>query len=376
MEPSGSPPSPFSFGHHSRYSLINHDGSLNLTSYQFEQLDGYQKRLSGSPPPIATQPSRSEGGKIADRIMRKAMEPPAGGWPWSGSSQGVQPRRLMRKPRKQANNNSSGEKLARAETQPLLSVNLWTVAGGDGAPSSFDGEHDRSLSISTTHSAIHARVSDSGSSSVASRRASQHGAGLVRPPAFRRSSDNPSLASMQRASSSGRWPRLMHMAPESVVAFDTVYGSSIAALSMEQALTMVEGTARNSSSTHNYQQHQQQHGRRRRMHKRSTSALSAFELDDIMIRTAEMCHSVQTAIKMQNASGSGLGEWIASVVGKPQHEPPAVSPEPLLTSDQVVPETQGPPLNEPPHEFFSADCSPEVPQGPFVSPESSVVVQS
>ncbi|KAJ2850650.1 hypothetical protein J3B02_003644, partial [Coemansia erecta] len=69
----GSPPSPFSFSH-SRYSLINQDGSLNLASFQFDQLDIYQKQLSGSMGSLATQigslPQRSES-KITDCLSRR-----------------------------------------------------------------------------------------------------------------------------------------------------------------------------------------------------------------------------------------------------------------------------------------------------------------
>ncbi|KAJ2661185.1 hypothetical protein IW148_003452 [Coemansia sp. RSA 1199] len=341
-----SPPTPFSFGHHSRYSLINHDGSLNLTSFQFEQLDGYQKRLSGSPPPLSS--SRTEGRLLGDRFMRKAPAENGGGWLWS-ADEPTRQRRLMRKPRKQTND---------------------TVA----APS-LGSVHSRSVSVSTTHSVVHARASNShsrnshssnssNSNSVVSRRASQH-SGL--PDAFRRPSDNASIGSGMRVP--GRWPRLMHMAPESSVPFDSVYRSSIAALSMEQALTLVEGSARAISS-------KQQPGRRRRMHKRSTSALAAGELDDIMIQTAEMCHSVQTAIRMQHGSESGLARWISSVVGKPEPCGPELSacasesremdPEP-----SYLPNGPADTLGTDRGQFFSADCSPNV-HGPFVSSESSV----
>ncbi|KAJ2500016.1 hypothetical protein GGH96_003054 [Coemansia sp. RSA 1972] len=339
------PPTPFSFGHHSRYSLINHDGSLNLTSYQFEQLDGYQKRLSGSPPPL--QSSRTEG-RLGDRFMRKAPadNSVSGGWVWS-TDEPTRQRRLMRKPRKQTND---------------------TVAPSLGSV------HSRNISVSTTHSVVrasnshstngHSRNSHSSNSSnsnsnnsksnsVVSRRASQQ-SGL--PDAFRRPS-NTSVGSRKRAPA--QWPRLMHMAPSSSVPFDSVYRSSIAALSMEQALTLVEGSSRTVSS---------KPGRRRRMHKRSTSALAVNELDDIMIQTAEMCHSVQSAIRMQHESESGLARWIVSVVGKPQPEmaqesescEAGLEPRHLQSGPNNTGADRG--------QFFSADCSPV--HGPFTSSSS------
>ncbi|KAJ2141158.1 hypothetical protein IW142_005012 [Coemansia sp. RSA 564] len=346
------PPTPFSFGHHSRYSLINHDGSLNLTSFQFEQLDGYQKRLSGSPPPLTS--SRTEGRLLGDRFMRKApADNGAGGWQWSADEPARQSR-LMRKPRKQTS---------------------------DTHAPSFGSVHSRNVSVSTTHSVVHARASNSHSpnghsrnshssrsnssnssksNSVVSRRASQH-SGL--PDAFRRPS-NTSVGSGKRAPA--QWPRLMHMAPSSSVPFDSVYRSSIAALSMEQALTLVEGSARAVSS---------KPGRRRRMHKRSTSALAVNELDDIMIQTAEMCHSVQSAIRMQHESESGLARWIVSVVGKPQPEPcdPELLAQESESSHAVDPTPSylpnGPNDTADRGQFFSADCSPNV-RGPFASSSS------
>ncbi|KAJ2384304.1 hypothetical protein H4S02_004879, partial [Coemansia sp. RSA 2611] len=320
-EPScGSPPSPFSFGHHSRYSLINHDGSLNLASYQFDQLDGYQKRLSGS--------------QQAAQRRRPAADA-------SSSSESVPPqrqRRLMRKPRK----HTAGPALLQRESAQPLAVNLWTL--GNASQSSV---HDRSLSLSTTSSALNARISDTASlASFGSRRTSQQLAG------FRRPSDNASASSLQTASAP--WPRLMQMAPESVP-FDYVYGASAAAsLSMEQALTLVEGTAGAARATSSQ--------RHRRLHKRSNSALTAAELDDIMIRTAEMCHSVQTATKLQHAGESGLAQWIASVVGRPA-ESAAESGElaasdPML-SPQLEPPRAGAADYRPRPEFFSADCSPD-----------------
>ncbi|KAJ1743576.1 hypothetical protein LPJ68_000841 [Coemansia sp. RSA 1086] len=302
------PPSPFSFGHHSRYSLINHDGSLNLINYQFDQLDGYQKRLS--PPPV----QRSES-KLSDRFMRKAADAsrsPSGSWIWATET--AEPmqrqRRLMRKPRKQTASGIIG-------FEPLqpLSVNMWTTSDAQpsfGSANSNNGSiRDRSLSISTTHSALNTRISDS-ASSIAS---ASHRSHRVLQPTLsltdmqRRSSETPSLSSLHRTRS--RWPRLMQIAPESVP-FDSVYSGTIASISMEQALTFADSTASRSIDTTT--------SRHRRLHKRSASALTANELDDIMIRTVEMCHSVQAAIRTQTTGESGLSQWIASVVGKPQAE--------------------------------------------------------
>ncbi|KAJ2449877.1 hypothetical protein EV183_004642 [Coemansia sp. RSA 2336] len=303
FDPNTTPPSPFSFGHHSRYSLINHDGSLNLINYQFDQLDGYQKRLS--PPPV----QRSES-KLSDRFLRKTTDTsrsPSGNWIWATES--AEPmqrqRRLMRKPRKQTPSGMIG-------FEPLqpLSVNMWTttsdVQPSFGSVNSNNGSiRDRSLSISTTHSALNTRISDSASSiASASQRVLQPTLSLT--DMQRRSSETPSLSSLRRTHS--RWPRLMQIAPESVP-FDSVYSGTIASISMEQALTFVDSTASRSIDTT---------PRHRRLHKRSASALTVNELDDIMIRTVEMCHSVQAAIRTQADGESGLGQWIASVVGKPQ----------------------------------------------------------
>ncbi|KAJ2851578.1 hypothetical protein IWW36_001062 [Coemansia brasiliensis] len=311
-----SPPSPFSFGHHSRYSLINHDGSLNLINYQFDQLDGYQKRLSGSsPPPV----QRSES-KLSDRFMRKAADSSSrsysGGSNWLWATESAEPmqrqRRLMRKPRKQ-----TGSGMLGFEPMQPLSVNMWTTSETQpsfGSAGSNNGSiRNRSLSISTTHSALNTRISDSASSIASAGHRSQR---ILQPTLSltdmqRRSSETPSLSSLQRTRS--RWPRLMQIAPESVP-FDSVYTGTIASISMEQALTFADSTApQNIDAAMTSSRH-------RRLHKRSTSALTANELDDIMIRTVEMCHSVQAAIRTQANGESGLSQWIASVVGKPQTE--------------------------------------------------------
>ncbi|PIA15782.1 hypothetical protein COEREDRAFT_97914 [Coemansia reversa NRRL 1564] len=376
-----SPPNSFSFGH-SRYSLVNADGSLNLINFQFEHLDGYQKRLSATGSGAVSSPHSGEVG-LGGRLMRKNAE---GGRLWGsaevadGSVVDVngRQRRLTRKPRKQT---PLSPPRARTETvlpagllqlQPL-SVNLWTPTGEarrrPRASASLAGGHTRSPSASTTHSAIHsisaaARASEGsvGAWSSTSRRASQQMS--VYP-----------LSDARPGSVTTRWPRLMQMAPESVP-FDAIYQRSAAAMTLEQALTLVEcsslqsvpSTGSPSGSKHHH----------RRLHKRSASALTGFELDDIMIRTAETCHSVQTAIRVQQADESGLRNWIESVLDRQQQPMSDLAPRlsqsssfesptdvrPLVPDVSVTaacplsPREPASPADDRP-EFFSADCSPD-----------------
>ncbi|KAJ2608540.1 hypothetical protein H4S08_004413 [Coemansia sp. RSA 1365] len=376
-----SPPNSFSFGH-SRYSLVNADGSLNLINFQFEHLDGYQKRLSASGSGVVSPPHSSEVG-LGGRLMRKNAE---SGWIWGGAEaadgsvtdvNGRQ-RRLTRKPRKQT---PLSPPRARTETvlpagllqlQPL-SVNLWTPAGEarrrPRASASLAGGHTRSPSASTTHSAVHSisaapRASEGsvGAWSSASRRASQQ---MSLYP----------LSDTRSVSVATRWPRLMQMAPESVP-FDAIYQRSAAAMTLEQALTLVEGSSLQCAPSSGSPSSSKLH--HRRLHKRSASALTGFELDDIMIRTAETCHSVQTAIRVQQADESGLRNWIESVLDRQQQPLSDIAPRlsqsssfesptdvhPLVPDVSVTaacplsPREPASPVDDRP-EFFSADCSPD-----------------
>ncbi|KAJ2077133.1 hypothetical protein H4R24_005313, partial [Coemansia sp. RSA 988] len=374
------PPSHFSFGH-SRYSLINADGSLNLINFQFDQLDGYQKRLSATGSNVASPPHSSEAG-LGGRLLRKNAD---GGWFWGGAEDGFaadaggRQRRLTRKPRKQT---PLSPPRARTETvlpagllqlQPL-SVNLWTPNSDarrrPRASASITSSHTRSPSASTTHS-----------SAIAAPRASEGSVGAW-SSASRRPSQQMSvypLSDARPGSVATRWPRLMQMAPESVP-FDAIYQCSAAAMTLDQALTLVEGSSLRSPPSSNSQLASKLH--HRRLHKRSASALTGNELDDIMIRTAEICHSVQTAIRVQHANDSGLRGWIESVLGsqrQQEQEQPLCAPAPLLSqsssfespvedrlliSDVSVtaacplsPGDPASPVDDRP-EFFSADCSP------------------
>ncbi|KAJ2013765.1 hypothetical protein IWW57_006000 [Coemansia sp. S610] len=158
--------------------------------------------------------------------------------------------------------------------------------------------------------------------------------------------------------------RLLRPTP-GVNPFDQVYHSSIASMSLEQALTLIEGTtvgdsqsAAGSSSKH------------RRMHKRSASVLNENELDEIMIQTAEMCHSIQSAIKLQRASESGLGRWINGALGcVADSAPPAdsmVKEEECAYDSSSSIGDRGDAAEPAPHcstgEFVSADTSPVVAQ--------------
>ncbi|KAJ2474205.1 hypothetical protein GGI02_000250 [Coemansia sp. RSA 2322] len=314
-----SPPSPFSFGH-SRYSLINQDGSLNLISYEFDKLDGYQKRLSNSTSSLNGSGGGGSGGygeaKIAERMSRKHGGDASGFWGALASSDvlasvdlGSRHGKLVRKGRgKQAD--ASG-------------------ASDSGVPHSGRAAHGRNLSVSTTHSALSAggggggggggallprsSESSSGSGSAGSRQAprtqqqSQYQMSTPITLLYRQASEhNPVVDS-----------RLLRPTP-GINPFDQVYYSTIASMSLEQALTLVEGTTAGDATgagAHAASGASAASPRHRRLHKRSASVLNEAELDDIMIQTAEMCHSVQTAIKLQQASESGLGRWVSGALG-------------------------------------------------------------
>ncbi|KAJ2396128.1 hypothetical protein GGI05_001272, partial [Coemansia sp. RSA 2603] len=361
----GSPPSPFSFSH-SRFSLINQDGSLNLASIQFDQLDGYQKRLSGSMGSLSTTtnahssllPQRSES-KITDRLTRRVNNGgESGGWfrstlalsssenhrDRSTSPPPLVPTRSPRLPFASSvgdrletyitdNNVGRQSKLMRKVRKPSSfalstgsagSGELPAIMGTGGVPL---GVFNFSMSTDGQQARQQARMSESsysgGERSNSSRRPSQ----TLYPsfavhPVNRRPSDNTSIASqnsLYRPNNSSRThlfadkpaQRLMYLGD--ISPFDMVYRSSVGSMSLEQALTLVEGTTDPTST-----QQQTRMSRHRRLHKRSASALNPNELDDIMIQTAEMCHSIQTAIKMQRASESGLGKWIQAAFGEPQ----------------------------------------------------------
>ncbi|KAJ2233434.1 hypothetical protein IWW45_004175, partial [Coemansia sp. RSA 485] len=398
----GSPPSPFSFSH-SRYSLINQDGSLNLASFQFDQLDGYQKQLSGSMGSLGAQPGslpqRSES-KIADRLSRRYHDGVSGGmvaggssnasgWFWSSlvSSTDARERstssppaarsprlafglngnpgdrsdsfhagdhanrqtKLMRRVRKQqqqqqqqlnqsfafGSSSASGDFSSMVPPMANSSIGVFAYTGTNS-----DGNHHQQQRVSESNSSC------DGERGSGSRRPSNSLAptSMVMNPVHRRLSDNTSVDSQHSSSRQSHalfahnrlgginvgsdcstymksglhqekrpLQRLMSLNSfNGESPFDLVYRNSMASMSLEQALTLVEGTTDIENGLQKSNQHVSRH---RRLHKRSASALNANELDDIMIQTAEMCHSIQTAIRMQRSSESGLGGWIYSVFG-------------------------------------------------------------
>ncbi|KAJ2603411.1 hypothetical protein GGF39_000135 [Coemansia sp. RSA 1721] len=400
----GSPPSPFSFSH-SRYSLINQDGSLNLASFQFDQLDGYQKQLSGSTGSLGTQagslPQRSES-KIADRLSRRYNDGVSSGmvaggssngsgWFWSSlvsstdarerstssppaarsprlafglngnpgdrsdsfhaGDHGSRQTKLMRRVRKQqqqqqqqqlnqsfafGGSSASGDFSSMVPPMANSSIGVFAYTGtnSDGnqqqqqqrvseSNSSCDGERGSgsrrpSNSLAPTSMAmnpVHRRLSDNTSVD------SQHSSNRQSHPLFAHNrlgginagSDCSTYMKSNLHQEKRPLQRLMSLNSfNGESPFDLVYRNSMASMSLEQALTLVEGTTDIESGLQKSSQHVSRH---RRLHKRSASALNANELDDIMIQTAEMCHSIQTAIRMQRSSESGLGGWIYSVFG-------------------------------------------------------------
>ncbi|KAJ2101833.1 hypothetical protein GGI09_001551 [Coemansia sp. S100] len=321
-----SPPSPFSFGH-SRYSLINQDGSLNLVSYEFDQLDGYQKRLSNS----AASLNGSEGAKASERLSRKQNS--ESGWFWgslasSADAHGrsVSPSaRLSRVPfgpvvADAADSGNRHSKLMRkgrgSSKQENSSGDLGLVPQGPGGRA---GGHERNHSTSTTHSVLSAAASvprNSESSGGGGGRNSSSGASrqaILQQQSYSHMSTPLTLLYRQASENNPVVDNRLLRPTPGVNPFDQVYHSSIASMSLEQALTLIEGTtagdaqgAGNNAATSS---------RHRRMHKRSASVLNENELDEIMIQTAEMCHSIQSAIKLQRASESGLGRWISGTLG-------------------------------------------------------------
>ncbi|KAJ1669334.1 hypothetical protein GGF38_002337, partial [Coemansia sp. RSA 25] len=115
---------------------------------------------------------------------------------------------------------------------------------------------------------------------------------------------------------------------------------------------------------------------------RSASVLNETELDDIMIQTAEMCHSIQSAIKLQRASESGLSRWISGALGclgtaaasDVPNSAEIVKEESQLTESYEAFSTASDDAQAPvsvvdseaalclTQEFVSADSSPNVPQ--------------
>ncbi|KAJ1959452.1 hypothetical protein GGI12_004331 [Dipsacomyces acuminosporus] len=102
--------------------------------------------------------------------------------------------------------------------------------------------------------------------------------------------------------------KLMQVWPNGRNPFDEVYNESVASITLAQALTMEEHT------THMGLSPLQPSSHRLRRHKRSASILTDSELDDIMIHTAETCHSIQAAIRIQKSASSGLGLWISKMI--------------------------------------------------------------
>ncbi|KAJ2747495.1 hypothetical protein GGI20_000484 [Coemansia sp. BCRC 34301] len=334
-----SPPSPFSFGH-SRYSLVNQDGSLNLINYEFDQLDGYQKRLSNSTASL----NGSGGGdaKVAERPTRKQTS--ESGWFWgslassdphghsaspsarlsrlsfgpaaaavsggstvdskradvssASDSAGNRHSKLMRKGRggKQSESNGTGD--------------LGLLVQGSGGRA---GGHGRNHSTSTTHSAMSAAGSSLPRNSESSGGASRHA--ILHQQSYAHMSTPLTLLYRQASENNPVVDNRLLRPTPGVNPFDQVYHSSIASMSLEQALTLVEGTTTAGDMQGGGSPTATTSPRHRRMHKRSASVLNENELDDIMIQTAEMCHSIQSAIKLQRASESGLGRWISGALG-------------------------------------------------------------
>ncbi|KAJ2664962.1 hypothetical protein IWW48_000576 [Coemansia sp. RSA 1200] len=423
----GSPTSPFSFSH-SRFSLINQDGSLNLASFDFDQLDGYQQRLSsagsaaGSP---SSNTQRNEGISIVDRFTRRttshANDGLGGSWFWSAlnsdsppdralsppsalssssaeahADSGSKQSRLVRKMRKQQQSEPVAASFSKYRAELGLGHDLESSSGnGDSQQPQVEqpGVNNRSLSIDTansssntaSHPAIATRTSESsiGSSNdtpgnarsnIANRRqlhphyTSLHTAAAAHR-GIQRAGDNASSIDSRAASTSAststpnqsfasvaprgrfvitlpadaadanrarRRMRLMTL-PRNYVPFDLVHRRSPASMSLEGALTLIDGSSTSdlpaggaapSSGTSAAaavaavaSNHSSRH--RSRLHRRSASALTTSELDEIMVRTVELCHSIQTAIKVQHSSDSGLAMWIHGVLRPPGTDKPS-----------------------------------------------------
>ncbi|KAJ2559754.1 hypothetical protein EV175_000186 [Coemansia sp. RSA 1933] len=419
----GSPASPFSFNH-SRFSLINQDGSLNLASFDFSQLDGYQKRLSsigsmGSPPPQLQQHQnplslqRSESSRIVDRLTRKtnsnSNDGSGSGWFWGALSSDSPPDRAFSPPSVQSPTRTRSLAVASASLTPVnidaaiglkktrlvrkarrpqqqqqqqlqttsfskskTELGMWhdvsdaraSMDVQDGRPSASSGLHSRrshsigtSNSSTTSHAVVAPRTSDSSigsnntSNSATNRRqfhphytslhtsAAAH-RGILRPGDNNNNnvstdgsrnrfpiviSAESSLGSSGNGGGGGgrRRMRLMNV-PRNYVPFDVLHSKSPASMSLENALTLVEGGSAHESqqsvggegiSNAAVRQHSRHH--RSRLHKRSGSALTTSELDEIMVRTVEVCHSIQMAIKVQHSTDSGLGSWIRGMLRHP-----------------------------------------------------------
>ncbi|KAI8325730.1 hypothetical protein GQ54DRAFT_337205 [Martensiomyces pterosporus] len=419
----GSPTGPsFSFNH-SRYSLINQDGSLNLANFQFEQLEGYQEQFSysGSSSFNTDSPShRSDGRSSASyhHHHRQGRKHRDGGRFWGSSTStdarnrsnspvGRAPRpaaaamsvvdihaplslsslainteqnprhsKLMRRVRKQNHSpqRPSMDSLSSASgpyQQPSQPVGQQLVqAGSNGGemggqhtsrPTNLYGGSPKPTSIGVPGvqhmSENHAPTGSTSTppppqqptsapyhyqqpqqqhhlpsfsfhpsqgtapSDVSSIRSSQSGLpGMLHPnPPFMypRASGELQLRGSSKGGSmnSGR-SRLMQGLPSGRVPFDEVYSNSVASMTMAQALTLEEPTTIMGMSA----------PRRRGLHKRSASALTDTELDDIMIHAVETCHSIQTAIRIQQTTPSGLGAWVNSMLNIRVNSPDADIP--------------------------------------------------
>ncbi|KAJ2414894.1 hypothetical protein GGI10_002064 [Coemansia sp. RSA 2530] len=374
-----SPTSPFSF-EHSRYSLINQDGSLNLISFEFDQLDGYQKRLSNSAGSIHSS-NGGEGAKGPERVGRKQNT--ESGWFWGSLASSSDAHGHSVSPSARLSRMSFGPAMAEASDSGNRHSKLMRKGRGSGKQETSGsgdlglllqgsggrtGGHERNHSTSTTHSVLSAATSIPRNSESSGGRNSSSGASrhaILQQQSYSHMSTPLTLLYRQASENNPVVDNRLLRPTPGVNPFDQVYHSSIASMSLEQALTLIEGTtvgdsqsAAGSSSKH------------RRMHKRSASVLNENELDEIMIQTAEMCHSIQSAIKLQRASESGLGRWINGALGcVADSAPPAdsmVKEEECAYDSSSSIGDRGDAAEPAPHcstgEFVSADTSPVVAQ--------------
>ncbi|KAJ2022128.1 hypothetical protein H4S03_009575, partial [Coemansia sp. S3946] len=294
--------------------------------YEFDQLDGYQKRLSNS----AASLNGSEGAKASERLSRKQNS--ESGWFWgslasSADAHGrsVSPSaRLSRVPfgpvvADVADSGNRHSKLMRkgrgSSKQENSSGDLGLMPQGPGGRA---GGHERNHSTSTTHSVLStaASVPRNSESSGGGGRNSSSGASrqaILQQQSYSHMSTPLTLLYRQASENNPVVDNRLLRPTPGVNPFDQVYHSSIASMSLEQALTLIEGTT--AGDTQGAGNNAATSSRHRRMHKRSASVLNENELDEIMIQTAEMCHSIQSAIKLQRASESGLGRWISGTLG-------------------------------------------------------------
>ncbi|KAJ1886296.1 hypothetical protein LPJ66_009701, partial [Kickxella alabastrina] len=325
--------------------------------HQYQQ----QHRASNSSSMLPKSPRLPFGSaSISDSIDCFVTPPPSSASPAHLAE--IKQNKLMRLTRKQQQQ-LSGDLLSAGMLPPVFgttTLDVFAFTGGLDAhqgvdrgmrnsESSHDGsEYTQRPSLhgmtSSPHPTsmfpINRRPSDNlsiDSNMSRSRQNLQHSQQQHRQHHFQQQQQRPLLDTLlfQQSKSPHHPQRLMPLHNESP--YDLVYRNSVASMSLEQALTLVEGTT--SENSHHSVPTPTPHmhlnsvsgaasgaaalllqSRYRRLHKRSASALSANELDDIMIMTAEMCHSVQSAIKVQRASESGLGRWIRGTVQGDQQQ--------------------------------------------------------